>query len=113
MFDTGCVAKIADDLYVGSEGTNDLAFNWKGVLIQLDLSGLSVSAPKTDIAPLSTIVLGWKWQMGALSATSHKSFTLATASQPTNVKGLRSFLGAYKYLARVIPQCSAIHWKNV
>ena len=77
------------------------------MLIQLDLSGLSVSAPKTDIAP-STIVPGWKWQMGALSATSHKISTLATASQPANVKGLRSFLGAYKYLARVIPQCSAI-----
>ena len=72
MIQAGCVAKIADDLYLGSEGTNDLAFHWKGVLIQLDLSGLSLSAPKTDIAPLSTIVLGWKWQMGALSATSHK-----------------------------------------
>ena len=32
MIQGGCVAKIADDLYVG----------WKGVLIQLDLSGLSV-----------------------------------------------------------------------
>ena len=29
MIQAGCVAKIADDLYVGSEGTNDLAF--KGV----------------------------------------------------------------------------------
>ena len=108
LIQAGYVAKIADDLYVGSEETLGLVSNWKDVLVQLDLSDLSVSAPKTVIAPLSTVLLGWKWQMGSLSATSHKISTLATASQPTNVKGLRSFLGAYKYLARVIPQCSSV-----
>ena len=80
LIQAGYVAKIADDLYVGSEETLGLVSNWKDVLVQLDLSDLSVSAPKTVIAPLSTVLLGWKWQMGSLSATSHKISTLATAS---------------------------------
>ncbi|XP_071511850.1 uncharacterized protein [Diadema antillarum] len=33
--------------------------------------------------------------------------TLSTCSPPTTVKGMRSFIGAYKMLARVLPSCAS------
>ena len=43
-----------------------------------------------------------------MTATPHRISTLATCVPPKTVKGLRSFLGAYKFLSRILPQSSSV-----
>ena len=45
---------------------------------------------------------------GSLSASPHRIAALATCSPPESVKGMRSFIGAYKVLSRVLPHCSQL-----
>jgi len=102
----GYVTKIADDLYCGGDTPKDLLRNWEEVLRRLDICNLKLSAKKTVIAPAETIILGWIWKNGCLKADPHKIAPLSVCSQPATTKGLRSYLGAYKVLARVIPGCA-------
>ena len=69
---------------------------------------LRLSASKTVIAPLSTTILGWIWNQGTLAASPHRIAPLSSCSPPETVRGLRSFIGAYKVLGRVLPHCSQI-----
>ena len=98
----GVVAKLADDLYVGGNTPNDLLDNWIKVLQALQKNQLNLSATKTIIAPKQTSILGWIWKLGTLSANPHRIASLASCSPPTSVSGLRSFIGAFKVLSRVI-----------
>ena len=102
----GVMAKIADDLFVGGETPEQLLYNYSRMLSALDKANLGLSPSKTQIAPLSTTVLGWIWSNGNLSASPHRIATLSTCAFPTTVKQMRSFIGAYKFLARVIPRSS-------
>jgi hypothetical protein len=43
-----------------------------------------------------------------IQASPHRIATLSTCDHPSTVKGMRSFVGAYKVLARVIPNCDDI-----
>ena len=105
---SGCVTKIADDLYCGGDTPEELMENWRQVLDRLNTCNLKLSAAKTVIAPTETGLLGWIWSNGTLKADPHKIAPLSICSQPTTTKGLRSFLGAYKVLARVIPKCAKL-----
>ena len=105
LLEEGIVVKLADDLYVGGESPHTLLDNWRRVLHALDKCGLRLSASKTSICPRSTTILGWRWEMGCLQATSHRINALATCGLPEKVKGLRSFIGAYKVLSRCLPHC--------
>ena len=70
---------------------------------------LKLSTSKTVINPKSTVILGWIWNSGALQASPHRIAALASYSKLLETLGsLKSFIGAYKVLARVIPQCSAL-----
>jgi hypothetical protein len=104
----GSVAKLADDLYCGGNTTEELLSNWEEVLCCLQKCDLRLSPTKTIICPKSTTVLGWVWSQGSLSASPHRIAALSTCSPPDTVHGMRSFVGAYKVLARVLPQCSQI-----
>lgn len=104
----GYVAKLADDLYCGGQTVDEFLHNWECVLKALAKCGLHLSPTKTIICPQSTTILGWNWTEGKLSASKHKVSTLSSCEIPETVKGLRSFLGAYKVLGRVIPNCSDI-----
>ena len=42
-----------------------------------------------------------------LSASPHRVAVLARCPLPDNARGLRSLIGAYKVLSRVLPNCSA------
>ena len=59
-------------------------------------------------APKSTTILGWTWSDGTICATQHRVATLSSCALPHNVKALRSFIGAYKVLVRVIPKCAGL-----
>ena len=59
FFHKGVVAKIADNLFVGGNTTDELYINWEKVLIALHGNNLRLSAAQTIICPKSTTVLGW------------------------------------------------------
>ena len=107
LLQDGVLAKIADDLYCGGNTPQELLQNWKKVLQALYKCDLRLSASKTFINPKSTTILGWIWRCGTLTASSHRVNTLASCPEPDTVGRMRSFVGAYKVLSRVIPRCSA------
>ena len=43
-----------------------------------------------------------------MSASTHRIVALSTCQPPDTVCGLRSFIGAYKALSRVLPKCSQL-----
>ena len=104
----GFVAKLADDLYCGGNTPEELLNNWLKVLQALKKSDLRLSASKTVICPRTTSILGWVWNQGTLAASPHRIATLSSCSPPDTVHGLRSFIGAYKVLGRVVPHCSQL-----
>ncbi|KAK3716560.1 hypothetical protein QZH41_006392 [Actinostola sp. cb2023] len=104
----GVVAKIADDLYCGGNTPHELLLNWKKVLQALQKCNLRLSASKTVINPKSTTILGWIWNSGTLTASPHRIATLASCPKPDTVNRMRSFIGAFKVLSRVIPGCSSL-----
>ena len=108
LLQQGCIAKVADDLYVGGDSMSDLAENWKAVLCALSKADLRLAAHKTEIAPQQTTILGWLWSNGSISALPHRISSLSTCSKPSTVKDMRSFIGAYKFLSRVLPDTAAI-----
>ena len=63
---------------------------------------------KTVIVPRETTILGWIWREGTLRASPHRIAALATCQPPSTVTGLRSFIGAFKVLGRVLKGCSQI-----
>ena len=83
-----------------------LCENWKELLSALHRNNLHLSPSQTVINPKSTSILGWVWTQGKLSANPHSICTLKSCPLPSTVKQLRSFIGAYKVLNRVIPKCS-------
>ena len=108
LLQEGVVAKLADDLYCGGNSPQELLDNWSRVLDALDLCNLRLSAKKTRVCPKTTTILGWVWTQGTLHASPHRIATLSSCVYPQTVLGLRSFIGAYKVLGRVIPQCSKV-----
>ncbi|KAJ8396457.1 hypothetical protein AAFF_G00017630 [Aldrovandia affinis] len=70
--------------------------------------GLNLSATKTTIAPVQTSILGWVWRQGTIQASPHRVSALAACPPPKTVTGLRSFIGAYKVLARVLKDCATM-----
>ena len=108
LLEEGVVVKLADDLYCGGSTPTDLLNNWKRVLGALSQCNLRLSASKTIINPKSTTILEWIWSAGTLKASPHRVATLSSCPAPETVTQLRSFIGAYKILSRVVPCCSAL-----
>ena len=108
LLEEGIVAKIADDLYCGGNSPQELLQNWKKVLQALHKCDLRLSASKTVINPQSTTLLGWVWNSGTLRASPHRITTLASCPEPDTVNRMRSFIGAFKVLSRVLSGCSAL-----
>lgn len=106
LLQDGVVAKLADDLYCGGNSPDELLHNWQRVLEAFHKCGMRLSPTKTVIAPKTTTILGWIWSEGCIHASPHRIATLSTCTSPTTVRGLRSFIGAFKVLSRVIPHCA-------
>ncbi|CAG2246127.1 unnamed protein product [Mytilus edulis] len=104
----GVVAKIADDLYCGGNSPEELLTNWERVLQALQKCSLNLSATKTIIAPKQATILGWIWELGSIRASPHRIATLSNCQPPKTVRALRSFVGAYKVLSRVIKNSSGL-----
>ena len=102
LIQDGKVAKIADDLFCGGATPGEALETWRLVLQALDRCDLHLSPSKTVICPCSVTILGWVWSDGQLSASPHRIPTPTSAEPPRTVKNLRSFIGAYKVLSRVV-----------
>ena len=76
--------------------------------MSLAIGDLRLSEKKTIVCPKTATILGWVWSQGTILASPHRVATLASCSLPEKVAGLRSFIGAYKVLARVLPKCASI-----
>ena len=87
---------------------SELCRNWEDLLRSLSRNDLHLSASQTIINPKSTNILGWVWTQGYLSASPHSVCSISTCKRPTTVTQLRSFVGAYKVLSRVIPMCAEV-----
>lgn len=104
----GVVIKIADDLYIGGGSIESLLHNWERLLYSFQSNNLRLSAPKTVICPITTVVLGWVWSAGTISVSQHKLNPLTIVDKPPTVKGLRGWLGAVKHIKECIPRYSAL-----
>ena len=108
LLQAGAVAKLADDLYCGGNTPAELLDNWTKLLSALHKNNLRLSASKTTVNPKSTTILRWTWSQGTLSANPHRISVLSSCHPPEKVKQMKSFIGVYKVLARVIPACSSL-----
>ena len=106
LVQSGHVQRVADDIYIGADNLDTLFRIWEIVLNRLKGAGLRLSAPKTVIIPITTTVLGWIWTNRKLSASEHHTAALSKCDMPKTVKSLRSYIGAYKVISRVLPHCS-------
>ena len=100
------VIKMADDLFCGGATLEELFHNWSSVLERLQRCTLRLSPNKTVVCPDTTMILGWVWSQGRLSASKHTISSLSSCTLPKTVKQLRSFIGAVKALSRVLPKCT-------
>ena len=98
----GIVAKIADDLFIGGNTIKELRENFQRVLQICLENGITLKASKTFIAPKSVTILGWIWTAGVLTASPHKLSALIAFPKPDTVSGLKSYLGSYRFLSRVL-----------
>ena len=102
MVKKGHVAKLADDLFIGGNTVQELRENFKMVLQKLLENNVRLNAAKTIIAPESVNILGWIWSTGSIRAGPHRLSALSTCQRPETVSALKSYLGAYRFLSRVI-----------
>ena len=104
----GGVAKVMDDLYIGGSTPEEAMERWEQVLEAFQKNGLKLSPTKTVICPASTTILGWVWSQGTLKASPHRISALEAVDpmKLTTVGQLRSFIGSYKYLSRVLKSYS-------
>ena len=98
----GKVAKLADDLFIGGNSPEELRSNFQQVLQKFIENDIKLSSVKTIIAPKSVTILGWVWAGGQIEASPHRLSALSTCAKPETVTALRSYLGAYRFLSRVI-----------
>ena len=101
MIEGSCI-KLADDLYFGADTIEKLLSAWRRGLQLLAENGLKLSPSKTIICPVSTVILGWLWENGTIRTTTHRLNTLMQCEPPTTVSKLRSFVGSYKALSKIL-----------
>lgn len=104
----GRVAKLADDIFIGGSTVEETLNTFEEVLGILQENNLRLSAKKTVIAPRSVDILGWRWTSGYLQASPHKLSPLSECDPPESVSSLKSYLGAYRFLSRVVKNYASL-----
>ena len=101
----GFLTNTADDFYIGADTMTELKQRWFQVLKRLQDNNLTLSATKTLTR---SVILGWIWSLGTLAVSLHKIAPLVSVEPPNTCSAMRSFIGAYKALARCIPNYSSL-----
>lgn len=62
LLQRGVIARLADDLYMGTDTWNELHRIYHEVFDILSQTGMVISTEKTIICPKNTTILGWEWE---------------------------------------------------
>ena len=100
--------RIADQIYVLGNNLTEVADNFKEVLNRAKLAGLTFKPEKIVVCPKSTVILGWKKINHEWFPTNHVLSPLAQAEPPSTIKKLRGWIGAYRQIAKTIPNHSSV-----
>ena len=103
MMQEGFVIVLHDDFYICPNIILELSKNWHKVLQRMYDNNLKLSPDKTIVCPKQPTILGWLWDSGTLSPSSHKLVPLAAVDYPKTCTSMRSFIGAFKAVSRCIP----------
>ena len=98
-----------DDILIVTKGTKQQHMNKvREVLKILDDANLQLKAEKCVVAQESIEWLGFKLTRTGISPVNAKSQGISERLRPTNLKQLRSFLGAVNQFNKFIPNLAAI-----
>ena len=100
----GILTKLSDDLIIGANTADELLVNWERVLNKLQENNLCISPDKTIICPKSIKIIGWVSQQGTIRVYAHRTNPLTMCPRPSNVKQMRSFIGAFRSICMCIPE---------
>ena len=99
--------RIADQLYILGNSLVELNENFKEVLYRAKNAGLTFKPSKIVVCPKSTIILGWQKINNDWFPTNHVLSPLSQAEPPSTIKKMRGWLGAYRQIAKTIPNYSS------
>ena len=108
MIQEGRLAQMADGLHALGDTVQELAFNYREVLLRADKCNLTFKPSKVVVCPKNITLFGWALRGSQWFPTEHTTSSLVQAKQPFTVKQLRSFLGSYKQLSASIPNYAVI-----
>ena len=96
------MTRMADGLYIVGDTLQELIDNFTQVLMRARNSNMTFKPKKVVIAPLETVLFGWRKSGDGWKPTEHTISPLTLAEEPTTVKQLRSFIGSFKQLTECI-----------
>lgn len=102
LLEEGIVAKLADYLYCEADAPKQPMVNFVKGPSRLNRCDLKLAASKTVIAPRKTTILWTDLATRNFSARTYQTASLASCERPTKLKAMRSLIGAYKVISRVI-----------
>ena len=100
--------RIADQIYVLGNSVTELMQNFKTVMTRARNANLTFKPSKIIVCPQTTVILGWKKCGSEWAPTEHVLSPLSKAEPPSTVKKLRGWLGAYRQIAKTIPNHSVV-----
>ena len=100
--------RIADQIYVLGNSPQELASNFTLVLNRARQANLTFKPSKISICPSDTVILGWRKSGNFWQPTQHILSPLSLAEPPSTVKKLRGWLGAYRQIAKTIPNHAVV-----
>ena len=100
--------RIADQIYVLGNSPQELASNFTLVLNRARQANLTFKPSKISICPSDTVILGWRKSGNLWQPTQHILSPLSLAEPPSTVKKLRGWLGAYRQIAKTIPNHAVV-----
>ena len=100
--------RIADSLLPEGDTWDEICENYEECLRRADQAGLTFKPGKVIICPKNIELFGWTLRGSEWSPTEHTTSTLAKASYPATIKGLRSFLGAFKQFSDCVEGYAAL-----
>ena len=111
LANTNSVFLYMDDILIVTKGTKqDHKNKVREVLKILDEANLQLKAEKCTIAQESIEWLGYKLTQSGISPINTKAQGISDRLRPTNLKHLRSFLGAVNQFNKFIPNLAAIRF---
>ena len=100
--------RIADQVYVLGNSVPELIENFKVVMDRARNANLTFKPSKIIVCPQTTVILGWQKTGNEWFPTDHVLSPLSQAEPPSTVKKLRGWLGAYRQIAKTIPNHAVV-----